>query len=69
MRVCNPYLASRDELQRSQGALHVWDVRLEIVQCARDTGFQFRGILSGRTGRRNLIEVSHDCGLLWQRGW
>lgn len=44
--ISKTHLASRHELQRSQGGLHVRDVGLEVVEGIGDAGFQLRGALS-----------------------
>jgi hypothetical protein len=58
-----PYLASRDELKRSQGSLQVWDVGLEFIEGGCDAGFQLGGMLSRRAVGGDLVEgwLRHDC--------
>ena len=57
------YLASRDELKRSQGRLEIWDVGLEFVQSSCDAGFQLGRMLPRWAVVSDLVEgwLRHDC--------
>lgn len=50
------YLAGGDELQRPEGAAHVWDVALELEESIGNVGLDLRGVLARRAVRRNLVE-------------
>ncbi len=57
------YLSCRYELQWAERALHVWDVRFQVIEGFGDVGLELRWTLARGAGRRDLVEVSHDCGV------
>lgn len=56
------YLTGRNELQRPQRGLHIWDVGLQIVEGVCDTALELGRLLPRGTCRRDLVEGSHNCG-------
>lgn len=56
------YLASRDELKRSQGRLEVWDVGLEFIEGGCDAGLQLGRMLPRGAVGSDLVEswLRHD---------
>ena len=49
-------------MQWPQRALHVRDVRLQIVKCTGDAGLELGGLDPRWAIRRNLVHCCHDCG-------
>ena len=68
--VFSSYLASRHELQRTQSALHVRDVGLELIQGGGDVGLDLGWFLPRRAVGGDLVErlLRHRGGdvLLWR---
>lgn len=50
------YLARRHELQRTQSALHVGDIRLQLIEGGSETGFDFRRLGPRRAIGSDFIE-------------
>lgn len=72
MLMSSSYLACRDELQRPQGALHVGNVGLELVQRRSDAGLDFGGLGPRWAVGRDLVKrlLRHGGGVCggWQSG-
>ena len=54
--IFSSYLASRHELQRTQSALHVRDVGLELIQGGSDVGLDLGRFLPRRAVGSDLVE-------------
>lgn len=69
-RVSCSYLAGGDELQRPQGAAHVRDVGLELVDGIGDAGLNLAGVGARRRVGGDLVKGGgrHGCGVDG-RGW
>ena len=50
------YLTSRDELQRSQRAPHVWDVGLQVVESVSNTRLDLGRVLPRRAIWRDFVQ-------------
>ena len=64
--VDSSYLAGRHKLERAESALHVWDVRLEVVESIGDAGLDLRGRLPRWAVWRNLVQGGgrHDVDVV-----